>query len=120
SALSSAFPVVPVLADYKCMDGARKYALETRNRGGRLCTVCAQAADETIRAMVAAGKEAGIAIVCDLINSPDVASRAAEVAAMGVDSLYVHWGSDQRSEHPTRDPQLDLQTVAERVRLPVG
>jgi len=119
-ALARAFPGVPVLADYKCMDGARKYALETKAQGGRLCTVCAQAADATIRTMIAAGKEAGIAIVCDLINSPDVAARAAEVEALGVDSVYVHWGSDQKSENPDRDPQLDLRAVVERVNIPVG
>src|SRR5437879_4100628 len=90
SALSLAFPGVPVLADYKTMDGARKYVLETKARGGRLCTVCAVASDATIRATVEAGKEAGISIVCDLYAAPDVAGRAAEVEAIGVDSVYIH------------------------------
>jgi 3-hexulose-6-phosphate synthase/6-phospho-3-hexuloisomerase len=119
-ALAREFPGVPILADYKCMDGARKYALETRAQGGHLCTVCAQAADATVRTMVAAGKEAGVSIVCDLINAPDVAARAAEVEAMGVESVYVHWGSDQKAEDSSRDPQLDLRAVVERVSIPVG
>jgi len=119
-AMAREFPGVPILADYKCMDGARKYALETKAQGGRLCTVCAQAADATVRTMVSAGKEAGISIVCDLINSPDVAARAAEVEAMGVESVYVHWGSDQKTVDPSRDPQLDLRAVVDRVSVPVG
>jgi 3-keto-L-gulonate-6-phosphate decarboxylase len=111
---------MPVLADYKTMDGARKYVLETAARGGHLSTVCGVAADATIRATVAAGKESGIAIVCDLYAAHDVAGRAAEVEAMGVDSVYVHWGSDQRNADPSRDPHLDLRAVVERVSVPVG
>lgn len=119
-ALARAFPGLPILADYKTMDGARKYALETKAQGGHLATVCAQAADETVQAMVAAGREADIAIVCDLIAAPDVPARAAEVEAMGVDSVYVHWGADQRAAHPEHDSQADLRAVVERVRIPVG
>jgi 3-hexulose-6-phosphate synthase/6-phospho-3-hexuloisomerase len=120
SALSEAFPGVPVLADYKTMDGGRKYVLETRDRGARLATVCAQAADETVTASVEAGREAEIAVVCDLINAADVAGRAAEVEALGVDSVFVHWGADQRARQPERDAQRDLRAVVERVRIPVG
>ena len=120
STLAEAFPGLPILVDYKCMDGARKYALETRARGGHLCTVCAQAADATVTTMVAAGREADVAIVCDLINASDVAARAAEVEELGVDSVYVHWGADQKTLDPARDPQQDLRAVAERVRVPVG
>lgn len=119
-AIARAFPEKPVLADYKTMDGARKYVLETKAQGGRLSTVCAQAADATVRAAVDAGREADIAVVCDLINAPDVPGRAAEVEAMGVDAVYIHWGADQKSADPARDPQRDLASVVDRVRVPVG
>src|SRR5262245_61005148 len=118
--LARAFPGVPILADYKTMDGARKYVVETKNQGGRLATVCAVASDATIRVAVEAGKESRIAIVSDLYAAPDVAVRAAEIEALGVDSVYVHWGSDQRVADPARDPQLDLPAVVDRVRIPVG
>jgi 3-hexulose-6-phosphate synthase/6-phospho-3-hexuloisomerase len=119
-ALAQAFPGVPVLADYKIMDGARKYVVEAGRQGGRLATVCAQASDATIRAAIQAGEEAGIAVISDLYNAPDVAARAAEIAAFGLDSVYVHWGADQRAERPERDPLLDLTAVLERVAIPVG
>jgi 3-hexulose-6-phosphate synthase len=119
-ALSRAFPHMPILADYKTMDGARKYVLETKAQGGHLSTVCAQAADASIKIAVEAGRESDVAIVCDLIAAPDVASRAAEVEAMGVDSVYIHWGSDQRTLDPERDPQKDLRAVAERIKVPIG
>src|SRR5439155_22786036 len=51
STISEAFPGMPILVDYKCMDGARKYAVETKARGGHLATVCAQAADATVSTM---------------------------------------------------------------------
>jgi 3-hexulose-6-phosphate synthase/6-phospho-3-hexuloisomerase len=119
-ALSKAFPHMPILADYKTMDGAKKYVLETKAQGGHLSTVCAQAADASIKLAVEAGRESGVAIVCDLIAAPDVAARAAEVEAMGVDSVYIHWGSDQRTLDPERDPQKDLRAVAERIKVPIG
>jgi 3-hexulose-6-phosphate synthase/6-phospho-3-hexuloisomerase len=119
-ALSRAFPHMPILADYKTMDGARKYVLETKAQGGYLSTVCAQAADASIKLAVEAGRESGVAIVCDLIAAPDVAARAAEVEAMGVDSVYIHWGSDQRTLDPERDPQKDLRAVSERIKVPIG
>jgi 3-hexulose-6-phosphate synthase len=119
-ALARAFPHMPVLADYKTMDGARKYVLETKAQGGHLSTVCAQAADASVKIAVEAGREADINIVCDLLAAPDVTGRAAEVEAMGVDAVYIHWGADQKALDPDRDPQLDLAAVVERVRVPVG
>ncbi len=119
-ALSREFPHMPILADYKTMDGSRKYALETKAQGGHLCTVCSVAADATVRAMTAAAKECGVDVVCDLIAAPDVPARAKEVVAMGCRSVYVHWGSDQRVEEPNRDGQADLRAVVEAVNVPVG
>ena len=48
-ALAREFPHIPVLADYKMMDGVRKYVLETANQGGRVCTICAVSSDSSIR-----------------------------------------------------------------------
>jgi 3-hexulose-6-phosphate synthase/6-phospho-3-hexuloisomerase len=119
-ALSKGFPQMPILADYKAMDGVRKYVLETAKQGGHIATVCAVASDASIRTAVQAGEDARIAIISDLYAAPDVPGRAAEVEALGVDSLYVHWGADQRAANPDHDPQTDLRPVIERVRVPVG
>jgi 3-hexulose-6-phosphate synthase len=119
-ALAHAFPGMPVLADFKTMDGARKYVLETAAQGGHIATVCAVSSDATISTTVQAGTDAEIAVICDLSASHDVAVRAREVEALGVDSVYVHWGSDQRVFDPSRDPQLDLPAVVESVNVPVG
>jgi 3-hexulose-6-phosphate synthase len=119
-ALAREFPGVPVLADYKMMDGVRKYVAETANQGGRIATICAVASDASIREAVRAAQEVGVTLITDLYASPDVAGRAAQMEEMGVDSVYVHWGSDQRNESPNHDPLTDLPAVVERVSLPVG
>jgi 3-hexulose-6-phosphate synthase/6-phospho-3-hexuloisomerase len=119
-ALARAFPGVPVLADYKMMDGVRKYVVETANQGGRVATICAVASDASVRDAVRAGRDSGVTVITDLYASSDVAGRAAQMEALGVDSVYVHWGADQRRERPERDPLADLAAVVERVALPVG
>ena len=119
-ALARAFPGVPVLADYKMMDGTAKYVHETAAQGGRICTVCAVASDASIRAAAKAARETGVVLISDLYAAPDVPGRAARVAELGVDSAYIHLGSDQRAEEPSRDPLLHLEEVKGRVRVPVG
>jgi 3-hexulose-6-phosphate synthase len=94
-ALHRAFPHMPILADYKTMDGARKYALETKTEGGHLCTVCYQAGDACMRTMVAGGQEAGISVVCDLINAPDPASA-------GQTRKALEWTRSTSTGAPTR------------------
>lgn len=119
-ALAKAFPGVPVLADYKMMDGVRKYVAETANQGGRIATICAVASDASLREAVRAGQDSDIVVISDLYAAPDVAGRAEELVALGVDSVYVHWGADQRRELPEHDPLADLASVVERVSVPVG
>ena len=119
-ALAQAFPGIPVLADYKMMDGTRKYVAETAHQGGRIATVCAVASDASVREAVRAGNDTGINLITDLYAAPDVAERAAQMEALGVDSVYVHWGSDQRRELPDRDPLADLPATVARVAIPVG
>lgn len=119
-ALADAFPGVPVLADYKMMDGVRKYVAETAARGGRLATICSVASDASLREAIAAGGDNGIAMITDLYAHPNVPVRAEQLEAMGIDSVYVHWGADQRREDPGHDALADLPAVLERVSIPVG
>lgn len=119
-ALARAFPGIPVLADYKMMDGVRKYVVETANQGGRLATICAVSSDASLREAVRAASETGVTLISDLYAAPDVAGRAAQLEAMGLDSVYVHWGADQRKERPEYDALTELAAVVERVKIPVG
>ncbi len=119
-ALARAFPGIPVLADYKMMDGVMKYVAETARQGGRLATICAVSSDSSIREAVRAANEHGITLISDLYACPDVPGRAVELGAMGVHSVYVHWGADQRKEDPDHDALHGLHGVAMHASIPVG
>jgi 3-hexulose-6-phosphate synthase/6-phospho-3-hexuloisomerase len=119
-ALARAFPEHPVLADFKMMDGVRKYVLATAEQGGRIATICGVASDASVRTAVQAGRDCGVRVICDLYAAPDGPRRAREVEALGVDSAYIHYGADQRAEDPDRDPLLFLEEIAGRMRVPVG
>ncbi len=119
-ALAREFPGIPVLADYKMMDGVRKYVLETANQGGRVCTICAVTSDASIREAVKAAEEGGITLMVDLYAAPNIELRAQQMADMGADAVYVHWGADQRNENPAYDPVHELASVVRAVQLPVG
>src|SRR5258706_1376324 len=96
--LKRAFPDYPVLADYKTMDSGGKNTHLTQAQGGQYMTVCGNAPDETVQAAVAASKETGVKVVVDMIGCKNVAQRAAQCEAWGVDMLYLHYGADQRRE----------------------
>lgn len=117
--LAGAFPDRPVLADYKMMDGVRKYVLETAHQCGRIATICGVASDASVRTAVAAGGECGVRIICDLYAAPDGPARAREVAELGVASAYIHYGADERAEDPERDPLLFLSECRD-LPVPVG
>lgn len=120
SALSRAFPGVPILADFKMMDGVRKYVLATADHGGHLASICGVASDASIRAAIQAGKDAGVRVVVDLYAAPDMVKRAGEVDALGADVVYAHFGADERAEDPSRDTVRLVPAVRAAVRVPVG
>ncbi len=119
-ALAREFPDHPVLADFKMMDGVRKYVIATAEQGGRIATICGVASDASLRTAIQAGRDCGVRILCDLYAHPEGARRAREVEAMGVDSAYIHYGADQRAEIPDRDPTLFIDEIAGRMRIPIG
>src|SRR5947199_8901558 len=64
-ALAREYPDTPVLADYKMMDGVRKYVAETAKQGARLCTICSVSADASIREAVRAANDNGVTLISD-------------------------------------------------------
>lgn len=119
-AIARAFPQFPVLADYKTMDSGGKNVHLTREQGGHVMTVCAGAADETIKAAVAASKETGVLVVIDTIGVRDQVARCREVEAMGVDSIYLHYAADQWRADPSRDGTQWVPGVRAAVKVPLG
>ena len=119
-AIARAFPEKPVLADYKTMDSGGRNVHLTAEQGGKLMTVCAGACDETIAAAVAASKETGVLVVVDTIGVRDQVGRARQVERLGADSVYLHYGADQRRADASRDSTQWIHSVGEAVRVPLG
>ena len=118
--LARAFPTYPILADYKTMDSGGKNVLITQKQGAHYMTVCANAADETVKAAITAGKQTGIKVVTDMIGVKDLAARACLVERWGVDMIYLHYAADQRRADPTKDTTQWLESVLSVVKIPVG
>jgi 3-keto-L-gulonate-6-phosphate decarboxylase len=119
-AIAKAFPELPVLADYKTMDSGGKNVRLTLEQGGHIMTVCAGAADETVRSAVAASKETGVLVVVDTIGVRDQVARSREVEAMGVDSVYLHYGADQWRKDASQDATQWVSVVGAAVGCPLG
>ena len=115
-----AFPDFPVLADYKTMDSGGKNVHRTKQQGGHVMTVCANAPDETVKAAIAASKETGIWVVADTIGVKQQAARARQCAEWGVDMIYLHYGADQRAADAARNSTQWLDEVIAAVTIPVG
>jgi hypothetical protein len=47
-------------------------------------------------------------------------SRAQEVERLGADSVYLHYGADQRRADPSRDSTQWIEDVVQVVKVPVG
>ena len=119
--LAQAFPKMPILADYKTMDSGFKNVQITQKQGGHYMTVCANAADETVKSAIAEGRKTGIQVVTDTIGVKDQVARAAQCAEWGVDMIYLHFAADQRRAHPTGDGVAWVGPVCQAVgSLPVG
>lgn len=85
---------LPVLADFKIIDGGEEEARIAFDAGADFVTVLALAHDETVRAVVDAARRAGRQVVADLLGVADIGRRAGELLGMGVDYLCVHTASD--------------------------
>jgi 3-keto-L-gulonate-6-phosphate decarboxylase len=84
-------------------------------------TVCANAADETVKSAIAEGKRTGIKVVTDTIGVKDQVARARQCADWGVDMIYLHFAADQRRADPSGDAVAWVAPVCAAVGgLPVG
>jgi len=118
--MARAFPNHPVLADYKTMDSGWKNVERTKDQGGKIMTVCANAPDETVKSAIVMGKQTGIWVVADTIGVKNQAARARQCADWGVNMVYLHYGADQRKADPSRDSTQWIDEVLAAVEIPVG
>ncbi len=123
-ALREQFPGVPIVADLKTMDGGWLEAQMMAVAGATHVVVMARAHDETIRAVVKAGRDLGIQIMGDNLACEDMVAGARRLEDLGCDFVVHHIGYDERRGIAARGERMpspldQLKAVVDAVRVPV-
>ncbi|MDQ0245151.1 3-hexulose-6-phosphate synthase [Bacillus songklensis] len=108
-AVKEAFPNLKVLADLKIMDAAGYEVMKASEAGADIITILGAAEDMSIKGAVEEAKKQGKKILVDMIAVKDLAGRAKEIDAMGVDYICVHTGYDLQAVG--QNSFEDLQTI---------
>ena len=122
--LREAFPNVPIVADLKTMDGGYLEAEMMAKAGATHVVVMARAHEETIKCVVAAGKDFGVEVMGDNLACPDMIEGARRLEELGCDYIIHHIGYDERrgiaaQGHRMPNPLDQLKDVVEAVSIPV-
>ena len=123
-ALRERFPEHPIVADLKTMDGGYLEAEMMARAGATHVVVMERAHEETIRCVVQAGHDYGIAVMGDNLGADDMVAAARRLEALGCDYVIHHIGYDQRRGIAARGqvpptPLDQLQQVVAAVSVPV-
>ena len=122
--LREAFPGVPIVADLKTMDGGYLEAEMMAKAGATHVVVMSRAHPETIKVVVQAGKDYGIAVMGDNLGCPNMVDGAKMLEDLGCDFVIHHIGYDERrgiaaQGLPWPSPLDQLREVVNAVKVPV-
>ena len=123
-ALREQFPDTPIVADLKTMDGGYLEAEMMARAGATHVVVMARAHEETIRCVVEAGKDFGVAVMGDNLGCDCMIEGARQLEALGCDYIVHHIGYDERRGiaargEPMPSPLDQLRDVVTAVNIPV-
>ena len=123
-ALREQFPDTPIVADLKTMDGGYLEAEMMAKAGATHVVVMARAHEETIRCVVQAGKDFGVAVMGDNLGCDCMIEGARQLEALGCDYIVHHIGYDERRGiaargEPMPSPLDQLRDVVAAVNIPV-
>ncbi|WP_424767643.1 3-hexulose-6-phosphate synthase [Paenibacillus sp. sgz302251] len=113
-ALKEAFPNMTVLADLKIMDAGGYEVMKASEAGADIVTILGVAEDASIKGAVEEAKKQGKQILVDMIAVKNLAERAAQVDALGVDYICVHTGYDLQAAG--QNSFEDLRTIKSVVK----
>lgn len=113
-AVKEAFPNLKVLADLKIMDAAGYEVMKASEAGADIITILGTAEDMSIKGAVEEAKKQGKKILVDMIAVKDLAGRAKELDAMGVEYICVHTGYDLQAVG--KNSFEDLHTIKSVVK----
>jgi 3-hexulose-6-phosphate synthase len=122
--LREQFPDTPIVADLKTMDGGYLEAEMMAKAGATHVVVMARAHEETIRCVVQAGKDFGVAVMGDNLGCDCMIEGARQLEALGCDYIVHHIGYDERRGIAARGEQMpspldQLREVVAAVNIPV-
>ena len=120
SFLSQRHPQAYILVDFMILAGAKRYVTAARERGAKNVTVTGLCPDITVRETIEEGRRQGVAVTVDLFNVADPVASAKKYEAMGADYIMVHFGVDQKREHPDASPLELLRSVHQAVKTPLS
>ena len=103
-ALRRAFPDVPIVADLKIMDGGYGETKLMAEAGATHIVVMARAHPATIKEVVRAGRDFGVAVMGDDLGADDKPAACRMMQELGVDYIVHHVGYDER-----RDPEVQAR-----------
>ncbi|MED4600410.1 3-hexulose-6-phosphate synthase [Paenibacillus validus] len=112
--IKEAFPNLKVLADLKVMDAAGYEVMKASEAGADIVTILGVAEDMTIKGAVEEAKKQNKKILVDMIGVKDIAGRAKELDAFGVDYICVHTGYDLQAVG--KNSFEDLNTIKSVVK----
>lgn len=123
-ALRAEFPGHPIVADLKTMDGGYLEAEMMAKAGATHVVVMGRAHEETIKAVVKAGRDYGAEVMGDNMACDDKAEASRWMEGLGVDYIVHHTGFDERNGIMARtgnrlSPIDDLDAVVKAVSIPV-
>ena len=123
-ALRERFPETPVVADLKTMDGGYLEAEMMAKAGATHVVVMDRAHEETIKVVVACGRDYDIKVMGDNLAADDMVAAAKRLEDLGCDYIVHHIGYDQRRGIKARgerqpSPLDQLQEVVDAVSVPV-
>lgn len=123
-ALRAEFPRHPIVADLKTMDGGYLEAEMMAKAGATHVVVMARAHEETIKAVVKAGRDCGIEVMGDNLACADKAAASRWMEDLGVDYIVHHTGFDERNGVMAATgkrlcPLDDIDAVIKSVKIPV-
>ena len=123
-ALRERFPTTPIVADLKTMDGGWLEAEIMAKAGATHVVVMARAHEETLKCVIQARGDLGVAVMGDNLACPDMVNGAKYLEDLGCDFVIHHIGYDERRGiaargMPIPSPLDQLHEVVEAVSVPV-
>jgi 3-hexulose-6-phosphate synthase/6-phospho-3-hexuloisomerase len=116
--LKSRWPRLTIVADMKTMDAGRAEVEYAAKAGANVVGVLGAASDATIRECIEAARNYGAEVLVDMVQVPDVVTRAKAVEAMGASYIGIHIAIDEQMQGKT--PWDTLREVAKAVKIPIA